>query len=70
MKLLEVRRKGVQRPRAIPRTSSSQILNGVRRSGSSGVLGDIFKKVLGEEHPNVATLLNHLASLLKKQAGL
>ena len=47
MKLLEVRRKGVQRPRAIPRTSSSQILNGVRRSGSSGVLGDIFKKVLG-----------------------
>ena len=28
----------------------------------------IFKKVLGEEHPNVATLLNNLAGLLRTQA--
>jgi len=30
----------------------------------------IFKKVLGEDHPNVATLLNNLARLLKKQVNI
>lgn len=30
----------------------------------------IFKKVLGEEHPNVATLLNNLAQLLSAQVRL
>ena len=27
----------------------------------------IFKKVLGEDHPNVATLLNNLAGLYQSQ---
>ena len=31
---------------------------------------DIFKKVYGEEHPNVATVLNNLAELLIDQARL
>ena len=30
----------------------------------------IFKKVLGDEHPNVATLLNNLAQLLQDQVQL
>ena len=30
----------------------------------------IFKKVLGENHPNVATLLNNVAELLRDQVGL
>ena len=30
----------------------------------------IFKKVLGEEHPNVAVLLNNIAELLRAQVRL
>lgn len=30
----------------------------------------IFKKVLGEEHPNVATLLNNIAGLLSDQVRI
>ena len=31
---------------------------------------DIFKKILGEEHPNVAVLLNNIAVLLIDQVRL